>query len=262
MNSQIGAAVGRALERPRDPPVTVVFANAPYTAILTNWLSHARAAGASNILIMALDLETLAFAERMQAECVLLPAIASRKDLWLLRIEVFAALACAGVDFIHSDADAIWLLSPYDRIFAAGVDLVFSQGTRWPPDIVERWGFVLCCGLFAARANAGTAAFFDTVRRRMLVDADDQAAINRGLHDDAIVWQPGTNGEQREWNGRPFEIFPEIRVGRTAQVSVALLPHRQFPRLPEVPADAIVCHPVGKEPMEERLRRLGLWRQS
>ena len=262
MTSQIAAAVDVALRMSRSPPVTVVFANGAYIAILTNWLAYARAAGASNILIMALDDETMAFARQAQLECVLLPPVETRNELWGLRIEVFAALSRAGVDFIHSDADAIWLRSPYASLFPTGVDLTFSQGTRWPNDIVDQWGFVLCCGLFSVRSGNGAVRFFEAVQRRMIVDDDDQAAVNRAFRDDAIVWRPDGAGQRREWNGRPFDIYPHNRIGRTANVKVALLPHFQFPRLPEVPPDAIVCHPVGKEPMVERLRRLGLWRDD
>jgi hypothetical protein len=261
MSSQIAGAVERALQLPGDPPVTVVFANAPYQAIVANWIVHARAAGASNILLMALDEQTVAFAEQMQLACAPLPSISSRQELWFQRIEVFSALANAGVSFIHSDADAVWLRSPYEAVLTAGVDLSFSQGTRWPNDIVDLWGFVLCCGFFAVRANAATARFFEAVQRRMADDADDQTAVNRALRDAGIVWEPD-NGEPREWHGRPFEIFPRHRIGRTADVAVALLAYRQFARLPEVPAEAVVCHPVGKDPMVDRLRRLGLWRMG
>ena len=58
---------------------------------------------------------------------------------------MFYHLIACGIDFVHSDADAVWLRDPIPEYFGPGetADLVASQGTRHPPDVFGRWGFVL-----------------------------------------------------------------------------------------------------------------------
>lgn len=259
MRQEIAGAVAKARELAASRPVSIVFANGDYEPVLANWFAHAEAAGASNVLTFALDEKISSFAAGRGLPFHRLPAVSSRRDLWVLRTEVFEALAAAGVDFIHSDADAIWLRNPCEHLFPPGADMTFSPGTRHPPDVANQWGFVLCCGLFAVRGGDVTAGFFKAVRDRATTDGDDQVAVNRTLRDQGIAWQPA-EGERLEWNGRPFHAFSRTRVGRTADLAVAVLPHAQFPRLPEPSPDAIVWHPTGKDPVEARLRRLGLWR--
>ena len=55
------------------------------------------------------------------------------------------------IDFVHSDADAVWLKNPLISFGKTAFDLLASQGTIWPLDVFEQWRFVLCCGFLGSR---------------------------------------------------------------------------------------------------------------
>lgn len=266
MRSDIASAVERARSFPGTAPVTIVFADAAYASVLANWLAHVRALSIENVLVIALDAETHAATNARGIACARLRETSSRAELWIRRVELFAALVDAGIDFVHSDADAVWLRRPFAALYGQGVDIAFSQGTIWPPDVLAHWGFVLCCGLFAVRAGPAAASFFAAVADRMTAEPDDQIAVNRTLLQLGIVWRNTQQSVTRTWRGSPFRTFNDPVVGTCAGLSVALMPHAEFPRLPEASSRALVAHPIASAPAgpsQERrqstLRRLGLW---
>jgi Nucleotide-diphospho-sugar transferase len=260
---EIAAAVRILGALPAAPPPTLIFCDRSYTEILANWIEWARTAGGSNLVVFALDGVTQAFANRCGVVSIPLARIGSQHELWIRRAEIFAATAAEGIDFVHSDADAVWLRSPIEEMFALGTDLVFSQGTIWPPDVVDRWGFVVCCGLFCVRASPATAAFFESVVATMATEHDDQSAVNRMLVSDGLIWEVPESGDTRFLQGRSFHVFDRPVRGQCGTLSVSLLPHHRFPRLPEISADTVVAHPLSPKSAEgtaQELRRLGLWR--
>jgi hypothetical protein len=263
----IARAVEAAGALTGDGPIVVVFASAPYAEALANWIRFARRAGAARILVVALDGHAAATSEASGVESIIIPGITTRNALWVARAALFSELAQAGVDFVHSDADAIWLRPPIEETFSLGVDIAFSSGTVWPPTALARWGFVVCCGFFLARASAATAAFFSEVSERAQICGDDQVAVNEALIAAGLVWDDAKPAEMRTLGGQSFRTFAEPIIARTSDLSVGLLPHRRFPRLPEVSADTVVAHPyvpgAGATSIAERLSatlgRLGLW---
>jgi hypothetical protein len=266
------AAVAAARSLVTASPVVLVFANAAYADILVNWLSFARRAGAgANVLVAALDAETTRIATTHAVAFFRMPPAASPADMWIARAELFSGLARAGVDFIHSDADAIWLRSPLEEMSSLDVDIAFSSGTVWPRTAVAKWGFVACCGFFAARATTATAAFFAEVAARARICGDDQVAVNEALMAMAARWDDHVPADRRTYEGVPFRVFAEPVIGRAGDLRVALLPHRRFPRLPELSRETVVAHPIapwingrteGAERPARVLRSLGLWEMN
>lgn len=268
MPFDVAPALDAALALPPRGPATIVFASAPYLEVLWNWVGYARRADVSNLLVVALDHATHQAVSSRGIACALLPGVASRDELWVARAVLFSALAAAGIDFIHSDADAVWLASPLAEAFTPGADIAFSSGTVWPKSVAKRWGFVLCCGFFAARGTRATAAFFADVAERARTCRDDQIAVNEALVAARVRWNDRAPSQPRTWWGIPFRVFSRAVVGEATGLTVALLPHARFPRLPEVSAEALVVHPVaprtpgnsGPERLPAVLDRLGLWR--
>lgn len=268
MPFDIAPALDAALALPSRRQTTVVFASAPYLGLLWNWIGFAQRAAVPNLLVVALDHATQQAVSSRGIACAPLPGVGSREELWVARAVLFSALADAGVDFIHSDADAVWLASPVTDAFAPGADIAFSSGTVWPKPVAKLWGFVLCCGFFAARGTRATAAFFAEVADRVRTCRDDQIAVNEALVAARVRWSDRDTGEPRLWLGTPFRVFSRAIVGEATGLTVALLPHTRFPRLPEVSAETLVVHPValrvpgnsGPERLPPVLDQLGLWR--
>ncbi len=269
-HTELPASVRRALEAAlaQTPvsagPVPVTFATNGFWPLLDNWLRHAEAAGVTHRIVIAMD-DALA----VRLERAGIPAIrhgfdGTLGDLWCQRTLVFEWLAGRGVDFIHSDVDAVWLRDPRPFCRAdPGFDLVFSQGINYPPEVWRAWGFVLCCGLFAVKASPATARFFSEVRRATAKVQDDQVAVNILLHASGLSWRTA-GAEGHTLTNRHGQIFTAFRetiegVSESAGLRVGLLPHDRVPRLPILGSDALVRHPVGPGDAVEKLRAVGCW---
>ena len=193
----------RAHWRPREEgPVTIVFGTAGYRNTVARWIEHARAAGCSHYRIVCLDrglleaLRAAGEAERAVDLKELLPdaprpdfAALRGKDrlkaLTPLRVRLFRRLAAAGVDFIHSDADALWLGDPRPWLMRQDrYDLLLSQGTVFPRAHYHRHRFTVCAGFFLCRANARTRAYFERVEALGDTQPSDQVRMNALLLED------------------------------------------------------------------------------
>jgi len=145
--------IAAARERAAGDSVILTFANSLYADVLMNWLVALSLQSIDNYLVIALDRELHASLTDRGIPSLLCELKSDLGDLWIQRVRVFATLCDAGVDFVHSDADAVWLRDPKLYFADAEVDLVASQGTVWPPDVHRQFGFVLCCGLFHLRST-------------------------------------------------------------------------------------------------------------
>ncbi len=267
----IGDAVMAAVaQRAADAgPLPLVFATGNFAVLLDNWLVHVRAAGVRQPLVIAMD---AALSPPRDSDALVVPYgfDGSLDDLWFRRALVFEFLSGRGVDFIHSDVDAVWLGDPRPLCFGeGGLDLVFSQGTSYPPEVWQRWGFVLCCGLFAARANANTAAFFAKVRALAERIPDDQVAVNVLLDQHSVIWETEGRGAYPlvSRRGMAFTGYGQMLTGscETLGLRIGLIPHHRVPRLAISDTDAIVRHPAGPgDPALKAgiLRAVGCWKLS
>ncbi|NKC34269.1 putative nucleotide-diphospho-sugar transferase [Falsiroseomonas selenitidurans] len=180
----------------------VVFADARrYGAVLENWLRHAARAGVAETLVVALD-------DATEAACRGHPGLGvvglrhdgTMASLWALRLRLFATLAREGVAFIHSDADAVWLADPRPSLAESPGELVFSLGAVWPQAAHADWGFVLCCGLLAARPAPAVSAFLDGLAAEAEGgQPDDQVLLNHRLLAAGTTW---------DWSGVPRRERP------------------------------------------------------
>lgn len=246
------------------PVPYVVFANWAYREVLLNWLVASARIELTNIVIVAYDRRLARFLKRHGFECVFLPMKPGKSNLWW-RLFVFQALCEAGVDFVHCDADAVLLKNPTESLSVfASADLVASQGTVHPKNVVELTGFVVCMGFFLLRSNERTRAFMRRAVERAPHDGTDQSAVNNTL----LEWVSGWVGPIDTFTriphlGSTFDVFPDVLVSRPEEeLDTVLLPHYRFQRyFLGLQHDPVLVHPLanqkGKTKME-KLSRLGL----
>lgn len=181
-------------------PVTIVFGTFNYRDRVVEWIEAARRGTCDHWRIVCADRELVRWlAERgHRANAVdlheVLPGAPrydftalSRRDrmraLMPLRTRLFLHLVRNGRDFIHSDADALWIRDPRPWLARhPAIDLLASQGIFWPVAQYLRHRFVLCAGFFVCRANRRTLAYFERVEA--LRDWDDQVRMNLVLLND------------------------------------------------------------------------------
>lgn len=241
----------------------VCFVNTSYLRIARNWLRSIEKIGISEFAtIVTLDLASRQAFTAIKVRTMHRPLPSPRlDDLWLHRTLVIAEILEDGYDVIHSDADAVWIRNPLPVIFDGNEDLVFSQGTIWPAESLEKRGFVLCCGLYAARSNDRVKRFFGELIGRLRCNPDDQRALNLLVDERFPDWEID-RPNKHSFDGKTFISSREKMRSRNHELSLSMLPHHLFPRMVKDRSEMMVGHPLsGKNSTEceEALKKFGLW---
>ncbi len=246
---------------PNREALTVTFVDSNYLPLLQIWLPRLHELGVRRVKVFCLDSVTRDWCQAEAVDCAAVEWSGDLRDLWVQRIRIFSGLLAAGEEFVHSDIDAIWVRNPLQEGSACGrqEDLLFSQGTVWPPDVHDRWGFVLCCGWFRARPTAPAQAFFQGLEADVQVSGDDQISVNRLLTLLGARWSHLRTGDyQLPFRDRAVQCWREPVRAVTANggLSIALLPHREFQRLPEESSHALVKHYLTPKSCAQKLSAL------
>ena len=229
-------------------PVIVVFANYQYARILENWIAAISRLGISNYMVVALDVRLHDYLKNNGVKSVLRECDEDLGNIWVHRVKVIQELLESGYDVIHSDADAVWLKNPLDVYFhKPAYDVAFSQGTHWPRDVHNVWGFVLCCGLFYVRSNDATRQLFDAIAADVECSKDDQVSCNRVLMKLNTEWEYPNDMYSLSYDGIEFNCSNEIIHGKNNVVCVALLPHSRFQRISDSCADVYIKHMISSK---------------
>jgi hypothetical protein len=245
-------------------PLVVTFCDSGYLPLLALWSRRVRALGVRELRVFGLDAATVEWCRSEDVPAESMDWNGDLRTLWLRRIRIFRRLVAEGLDFIHSDIDAIWLDNPLaaESVREEPAQLLFSQGTVWPPDVLDRWGFVLCCGWFRVIASAQTQDFFDALACDVERTGDDQVSVNRLLLARGLRWEsPDGEAYRLPFQDRHIQCWTRTRRGQVGELTVGLLPHREFQRLPEPSARAVVKHYLTPKNCEQKLqvlRALGL----
>lgn len=244
-------------------PLILIFCDWRYREILDNWLASAARLNINNLLIIALDVHLYDYCTRIGIPCALVENTGNLRDLWTLRISVFKSLIDQGVDFIHSDADAVWLRDPMSEYFYRFEELsmLFSQGTIWPARVQELWGFVLCCGLFMMRSGPATRKFLEKLDESVQKTGDDQVSVNEVLALDGVKWRLKSKGTLNMGKHKII-ISDHVAVGDHPEMRIGMLPFRKFPRLHiknDFPYVSHILTPKEAGAKKEVMRKAGLW---
>ena len=231
-------------------PHIIVFANYNYLPVLENWIIAIQKTGITNYLIISLDEKLHLYLRQRSIHTLLRPCELDLGKLWIHRVEVILEFIAKGHDIIHSDADAIWLKDPLPYLNDLPQDMIFSQGTLWPPDIQKKWGFVLCCGFFMLRSNKNTLAFMQKLLERVKQDKDDQVSCNRLLFEEGLTWNMPKETYNLTFREHTFICSNDYITGETPSFSVALLPHSKFQRLFEECDNIFVRHLISEKTSE------------
>ena len=194
----------------QDGVIIIAFANDLYLPLFNLWFRLFRKHNLRNYLIFSLDQTLHAKLRARNINSCLLPlekSAFSRGNLWILRAAVVREILRAGIHVIHTDIDAFWLRNFLELLATHPDDLVISRDRGVPREIVDQWGFTLCCGIYLLRSNAATVKFMDSYLPRVEELKDDQRALNYMLHDAKVVWrQDGANNRHTRVAGHDITV--------------------------------------------------------
>ena len=117
----------------------------------------------------------------------------------------------------------------------------------------------MCCGWFRARPTLPARAFFEGLEADVRATGDDQISVNRLLALLGVQWSGAATGDYPlPFRDRTVRCWREPIHARSTRggLSVALLPHREFQRLPEDFELALVKHYLTPKNCEQKLAAL------
>lgn len=254
--ANISALVTLADARKADNRLLIAFSDVNYLGVLLNWLIAIHQLGIRNYLVVSLDEKIHAFLTARGFPSTLIGLDGPLHQLWHHRLVVLRELCAHGIDVIHSDNDAMWLRNPIPDFFSGDADdLVVSQGTVWPDDVLLRQGFVLCCGLFYLRSNNATVGLLDAMLRDIVTTNDDQISLNR-LISAMVTWDTTLTAPYHFMFRGHRVMCSETPIRgrcRNSGLSVTLLPHHLFQRLHMPDRPAYVKHLLSKKTGPDKL---------
>ena len=138
--------------------------------------------------------------------------------LWRYRLSYVLRQTQLGRNVFLVDVDTMWNRHvPLDVLFDGTeedrrADVFFSQGTVYPPDVFDEWGFVGCMGTVAFRATPAAQTLLRQAIRTCATgtNCDDQVAMNRALsHKYGVKWNRDSGVGVGVLGSGPGEI-PEL----------------------------------------------------
>ena len=199
------------LSSPESDWKLIAFASANYLDITKKWYERLTELGYNQHVVAAMDKQILdelvALGYRVEDHAVSSteplepdePVPGWGKNLWKLwRYRLFYILQQIklGRNVFLVDVDTMWdRYIPLDVLFASTkedklVDAFFSQGTIFPEDVLDDWGFVMCMGTVAFRATPAAQTLLQFAADTCVDGVcDDQKAMNHALkYEYGVVW--------------------------------------------------------------------------
>jgi len=176
--------------------VTQVAIN--YFPIFEIWYRNMMRLGIRNILLIALDPLAAKRAEERDIPFWYLPIFGFQKSvrrlIWTDTLKVRQKILNLGVNYLHSDADAIWLADARSDVFDQRADIVSSTALGTPQSALDAWGFVLCLGFYSVRSTEYTRAMYDRYIEYTKSLGHDQNGLNQMLLDYGFEWRLQNDG--------------------------------------------------------------------
>ncbi len=177
-----------------DEPVIVVPFSARYGDLFQLWKQQVERHAKGQIVVLAMDAAAVEIAQQCGTCDIvdLSPYFGfdaagrvedySKRHLWVLRVLILKELVSRGKTVISLDLDAI-LVGDLEPILQAVPDaeIVAQRDYSIPVDVARKLGFILCCGFMCIRSNPATIRFMQSYATQVIVEMDDQTALNHLL---------------------------------------------------------------------------------
>ena len=203
--------------------VHLCFISFEYFSIFDIWFSYIEKFSIDNLCIVALDHKCYSELQKRSIKSVFMqsPDIITPKNkrlLWTQRVNLIHDLINLDITVLHSDADAFWLKDFSSYLENNTADLIFSIAHGIPKNLVEKWGFILCCGFFEIKSNDNTKKFMIDYLKRCRDVGDDQKSLNWLLFEKGISWRnikPGHKHGECNYYNILIDAIPKKTISRS-----------------------------------------------
>lgn len=199
LSKRIAALIDEA-DVPSDGLLTLVPVSSRYMDMWALWIEQVRKHIGGTVVAIALDDDVLA-PLREEAGVVIVDAReffawkspgalhnASRGVLWQVRTLLLRELVHRNRNVLVLDLDAI-AISDVQPVFDSmpDADLIAQEDHSLPMDVNRQLGFILCCGFMLSRPTPAAKTLVDRFAGEVMVERDDQLALNHILGRDGIT---------------------------------------------------------------------------
>lgn len=241
--------------------VIITFCNQSYLKTLSCWIQLYKKTGNKNLLVFALDQETKDYCEShgVSSHYIRIDIASSGLSrLWRERLLIARDLVKLGLSVTLTDIDAFWLDDPSSHLFDPNYDIVSSVGTRFPPQVYEAIGKVLCFGLICFNPTPKTLRVLNRCVDTYDKFQDDQRCLN------FILLEAGLKISQPEHASITQLPMPDSETGLISfndtdlhattecGLRVKLLSHKLFQRIFDGTQRPIVSHLLSPKDCESK----------
>lgn len=172
----------------QDDTIIITFTDRKFLPIFNIFYHHFEKHALDNLLVIALDQYSYEATCRLGIRTFFIEYDFSDKYLfWKFRLDVINQIfQYSKKNILHTDADCFWfkniLAELKTNMVNENYDLVAHIAYGHPIQIVEKIGFVMCCGLYYLKYNDKNRMFIDRVIAQDISYVDDQVYFNAYIY--------------------------------------------------------------------------------
>ena len=161
--------------------IVLTFTDKNFLPIFNIFYYHFERQGLDNLLVISLDQQTYSAMTKLGIRTILLEYDLTDKYLfWKFRIDIINQIfKYSKKNILHTDADCFWFKNILVELRKLkDYDLVGHIAYGHPRQIVEQFGFVMCCGLYYLKYNNKNCDLIDRIMAQDISYVDDQVYFN------------------------------------------------------------------------------------
>lgn len=201
------------LQRITEPDIIITFVNYTYLPIFNIFYKYFKKFKLVNFLVISLDDKTFIDLNNQNIFTLLFNyKITEKKKFWEFRYDILDKLfRLSKKNIIHTDSDCIWLknITKLPALNDTSYDIIGSIGKGAPKHVVNKIGFVFCCGFFKINYRKNTLNFFKLVKKKKYNKKvkDDQFRINNFIVNEYSKIEDNSEGKSIEMKDHPIKIL-------------------------------------------------------
>jgi hypothetical protein len=176
--------------------IVITFINEKYYPLFKVFYKYYQQHNLDNLLVICLDEPSHVFCQKINLRTALVPYnIDKMSEFWRFRLSLINSIfKYSEKNIIHTDVDCFWLKNIM-QIFDSldNYDLIGHIAFGHPHQIVEKIGFVFCCGLYYLRYNNKNMYFLDEIISQRLNFVDDQVYLNHYIYENLLLLRDPEN---------------------------------------------------------------------
>jgi hypothetical protein len=169
----------------QDDDIVLTFTDKNFLPIFNIFYYHFERHGLDNLLVISLDQYTYEAMTYMGVRTILIEYDLTDKYLfWKFRVDIINQIfKYSKKTIIHTDVDCFWFKNILVELRKLqDYDLVGHIAYGHPRQIVEKIGFVMCCGLYYLKYNNKNCDLIDKIMAQDISYVDDQVYFNAYIY--------------------------------------------------------------------------------